>query len=236
MNLYLQAYKPAQNFTLAERAEKILRQQRFISEELNNWTWYLYDKTPIDLRDDACYELIYKQAKRGMNSKMAKITRYHPHDIPNLQSRCLFYISTNFLPEPFLVSHHLGYNGEYSKNERIHINHFHKTSALNNESTIKSLARKIIKEYTPAVLYVTSSKYILDISKAPYDIPRTGWITYVDNSISLPNSMPDFCRTEQLTNGTLFFTTDGMFNEDNPHHIDTALKLSKWFEENKVKG
>ncbi|HZY37001.1 MAG TPA: hypothetical protein VFE53_10150 [Mucilaginibacter sp.] len=236
MDLYLQAYKPAQNFTLAERAERMVRQQRLISEELNNWIWYLHDKSSIDLRDDACHELIYKQAKRGMNTKMAKITRYQPNDIPDMQSRCLFLKSTDFRSNPFSVSHHLGYFGEYSKVEYIHIDRLENEQDLNGEANVKGLVRKIIRGYDPAVLYLTSSKYICDISKAPDDIPRTGWMTYLKNNIRLPDSMPDFCQVEQLMSGTLFCTIDGMFDEDDPQHVAAAVRLSKWFEKNKVKG
>jgi len=235
MDLSLTAYKPAQNFTLAERAERMLKQQRFISEELNNWIWYLHDKTAIDLRDDACYELIYKQAKRGMNTKMAKITKYQPNDIPDLQSRCDFYKSTDFSPDPFLVSHHLGYNRDYSEKEYIRIDHFYRAPELNNELTIRHLVSKIIQEYDPVGLYVASKKFILEFLNVPHGVPWSGWITYLNKSVRLPDLMPKFCQVEHLTNGVLFNTNDNMFDEDNPQHIDTALKLSKWIEKNKVR-
>src|ERR1700743_3146492 len=98
MDLFLRAFKPAVNLTLAERTERILLQQRFIADELKIWTWYLVDKTEIDISDDAFYDSIYKQAKKGMNAGRAEIIRYQPNDIPDLQSTCFFMLSPKLNP------------------------------------------------------------------------------------------------------------------------------------------
>lgn len=235
MKLFLEAYKPAQNFSLAERAHRILNQQRFICEEMNNWIWYLYDKAQIDLKDEACYDLIYKQAKRGMNTKLVEITRYQPNDIPDLRSRCLFLRSNDFRSNPLSVHHHTGFFGPYSEIESIHIDHFENAPEFDSALAIKSLVHRIIEEYNPDVLYLTSSKYIIDILKIK-DVPRTGWITYLKNSTLLPKSMPDFCSVEHTSRGVIFYTTDRMFDENNPEHIENALRLSRWFKKYDIKG
>jgi len=233
-SFFLSAFKPAENLTLAERAERILSQQRFIADELQRWTWFLTDKTEIDIRDDACYDLIYKQAKKGMNAKMVKITRYQPGDIPDTQSTCLFFITKKFYPEPFSVSHRLGYYGNYDKNESIGVKHFANAEHLNNQGTITGLFEAIESKYKPRELYVTTEEYFHNHSKTPNDTPRTGWITYLDNSIKLPKSKPDFCKVIQRPLGTIFQTTEGLFDDGNPKHIDNALRLEQWFVVNNV--
>lgn len=160
-DMFLRAYKPAQNLTLSERTERIIRQQRFISDELKIWTWYMSDKTEIDVRDDSCYDLIYKRAKKGMNTKRVNIVRYQPNDIPDMQSTCLFLHSKNFPPDPFLIMHQLGWCGEYSKSECINANNFLNASEMNNKSAILKLMNKIIDDYKPTSLYLTSKNIIL---------------------------------------------------------------------------
>lgn len=233
-DFFLRAIKPAENLTLAQRTERILSQQRFISDELKTWAWFLTDKTEIDIRDDACKHLIYKQVKKGLNAKMVKIIRYQPDDIPDAQSSCIFIISKKFYPEPFIVSHRLGYYGEYSKTESINVDQFIREKHLNNEPTITALIERILKEYKPRELYLSSKEYFHNYSNTPETEPWTGWITYLDNSIHLPKSKPKFCKVNQTPSGTIFQTTDDLFDENNPEHIKNALRLEKWFKDNNV--
>jgi len=235
MDLFLRAFKPAKNLTLAARTERIISQQRFIADELKIWTWFLSDKTEIDIRDDAIYDLIYKQAKKGMNTKRVKIIRYQPNDIPDMWSTCLFLLSPKFNPEPLIITHRLGWNDKYSESESINIDHFVNAAEVNNKSAITGLVDKILSEYIPENLYVTSKHYFHNISKRPENVPWTGWITYLDKSISLPKIKPDFCDVIQKADGTLFQTSSELFDDNNPEHTENALRLEKWFEKNKVR-
>jgi len=234
-DFFLRAFKPAENLTIAQRAERILLQQRFIADELKIWAWYLTDKTEIDIRDDACYDLIYKQAKKGLNAKLVKITRYQPNDIADAQSTCMFLTSPKFIPVPLIITHKLGYCGRYNESETIGFDHFINEESLNNETVLSSLVDRIITEYKPRELYLSTTKYFHDVAKTPDDIAWTGWITYLDNSINLPKLKPDFCQTEQKQTGMLFKTSANMFDDSNPEHVDTALRLEQWFTQNKVK-
>jgi hypothetical protein len=234
-NIFLRAYKPAKDLTLADRTELIIRQQRFISDELKIWTWYMFDKTRIDIRDDACYDLIYKRAKKGMNTKRLSIIRYQPNDIPDLQSTCFFLLTKSFPPDPFLTMHQLGWHGKYSEYECINVDHFNNAPEFYNPSAIIGLMDRIIDEYKPALLYITSGHYHRNIAKLPEHTPWTGWITYLDNCITLPKSLPNFCEVQHKANGTLFKVCEEMFDDNNSKHTGTALKLEKWFKSNKVK-
>lgn len=234
-DLFLRAYKPADDLTLSERTERIIQQQRAISDELNIWTWYMYDKAEIDIGNDACYDPIYKKVKKGMNTKRVKIIRYQPNDIPDMQSTCFFIRSKNFIPEPFLITHSLGWRGNYSESECINADNFKNSPEMNNKAAILKLTNKIIDEYKPISLYITSKNYHRNIAKLPDNTPWTGWITYLDNSIRLPKKRPDFCQVQTKANGMLFQVCDEMFDDNNPKHSTTALQLEDWFRKNKIK-
>ncbi|HEX3384609.1 MAG TPA: hypothetical protein VHS53_05445 [Mucilaginibacter sp.] len=234
-DIFLRAYKPAQNFTLAERTERIMQQQRFISDELKIWTWDLsYNNIELDIRDNACYDLIYKRAKKGMNTKRADTIRYQPGDIPDLQSTCFFCLKNSGF-EHFYITHQLGWNGNFSKSECINIDGFVHAPESYSPSIITRLMDRIIDEYKPKSLCITSSNYHLKIAKRPDSTPWTGWITYLDNSVPLPKKYPDFCEVQTKANGTLFQVCEEMFNDTSSKHTDASLKLEKWFRKNGVR-
>jgi len=233
MELFLRAFKPANNLTLAQRAEIILHQQRIISDELKFWTWFV-DRTELDIRQDSSYDIIYAQVKKGMNAKMVKITRYNPNDTPDLQSSCIFVYSRK-LQDSLVITHRLGFfSHPFQESESISIDKINNPIQFESQEVIEGLVNKIISSYKPITLYLSSKNYFHSVAKNPDNIPWTGWLTYLDNSIKIPATYPDFCEVKKTLSGNLFKTTSDLFNEDNPQHTDNALKLEKWFVDNSV--
>ncbi|MGZ3759792.1 MAG: Imm52 family immunity protein [Mucilaginibacter sp.] len=216
--------------SIIERAKYIVQKQSLISAYLNKSDWYLFDKTPVDIRQqEQVSQLILKRIKKRI--KAHTTIKDVPDDfLDNVSTIDGFYASKKFDSDSVLI-----FNIGNTKSSSLVIEKAKCFERLNDFKELKKFIINLVEIFEPKYVEVFDYVFYNDLMDLKSDEYRFGWMTYFSKDIKIPE-LPADIKVEELPNGgRLLITTEDTFTCENSEHVRKAKLLVDLFRKNNIK-